>query len=307
MEANKVIEKDLLIRKINEYFSKHPKSNSVIIKTELMGLGKTSWKVTREGKKYNVLEVKTSKTRFMLEAPVGGQAPAAGSTAAALGGQQQPQQPQNTVQAKQANIQQFAQLDLATKLAQLSTGMMLNYDTAVSTLAEIVKEKSQDLVQFRRALESGINAAPLDANQKRLVGNILGILTSISNESALMSHKDHRGRPLLKEEGEPNKKKDELEAPESSHPARTSMETTGEEQESNVTALPKFRTEEAMLLTKSLTGQTIKAADIEIKPGGGILTLDLVSVENPVKLKWFNNGKVVYEFKDRPYVIKKEQ
>jgi hypothetical protein len=304
MEANKIIEKDLLIRKINEYFSKHPKSKSVIIKTELMGLGKTSWKVTREGKKYNVLEVKTSKSRFILEAPVGGQAPA--PDAAALGGGQQPQQPQNTVQAKQANIQQFAQLDLPTKLAQLSTGMMLTYDTAVNTLAQIVKDKSQDLVQFRRALESGINAAPLDANQKRLVGNILGILTSISNESGLMSHRDFKGRPLLREADEP-KKKDQPEAPEMSDPARTSMETSGEEQTSDVTALPKFRTEEQMLLTKSLTGQTIKAADIEIKPGGGVLTLDLVSVKNPVKLKWFNNGKVVYEFKDRPYLIKKEQ
>jgi hypothetical protein len=295
MEANKVIEKDLLIRKINEYFLQHPKAKSVIIKTELMGLGKTSWKVTKEGKRYNVLEVKTSKTKFILEAPVGGQAPAA----AALGAAQPQQQPQNTVQAKQANIQQFAQLDIQTKLAQLSTGMMLTYDTAVNTLSQIVKDKSQDLVQFRRALESGINAAPLDANQKRLVGNILGILTSISNEAGLMSHRDHRGRPLLKEA--------EGEAPEESSPVTASMETSGEEQTSNVTALPKFRTEEQMLLTKSLTGQTIKAADIEIKPGGGILTLDLVSVENPVKLKWFNNGKVVYDFKNRPYLIKKEQ
>jgi hypothetical protein len=305
MDAKKIIEKDLLMRKIYEYFSKHPKSKSVIIRANIMGSGKTSWKVVREGKRFNVTEVRTSKAKFFVEAPVGGQAPAQGSQPP-LG--MQNQTPKNSVQAKQANIQQFAQLDLPTKLAQLSTGMMLNYDTAINTLAQIVKEKSQDLVQFRRALESGINAAPLDANQKRLVSNILGILTSISNESTLMSSKQIKGKPLLKEEEEDSKKKDQqVEDPDASNPSETSLETGSEEdQASDSPTLPKFRSEEQMVLTKSLTGQTIKAADIDLRPEGGILSLDLVSTETPAQLKWFNNGKVVYVYKGRPYLIKKD-
>jgi hypothetical protein len=299
MEARKVIEKDLLMKKIVEYFSKSPKRKSVIIKSNL-GSGKTTWKVTKEGKVFNVVEVKTSKERFIIEAPVGGQAPSVDASAMPA---QTTQQPRNSVQARQANIQQFSQLDLPTKLAQLSTGMMLNYDTAINTLAAIVKEKSQDLVQFRRALESGINAAPLDANQKRLVGNILGILTSISNESTLMSSKQVKGAMLR--EAEDTKKKDQ--APEVSNPLDTSLETSAEDDTSIPDVLPKHRSEEQMLLTKSLTGQTIKAADIDMRPEGGILTLDLVSTESPAELKWFNNGKVVYTFKDRPYVIKKQE
>ena len=184
---------------------------------------------------------------------------------------------------------------------------MLNYDTAVNTLAQIVKDKSQDLVQFRRALESGVNAAPLDANQKRLVGNILGILTSISNESALMSSVSRKGRPMLREADEDKTKKKDQQEPKVDDPANASIETSSEDQESSPNVLPKFRTEEQMLLTKSLIGQTIKAADIDIQPGGGVLTLDLVSVSAPTQLKWFNNGKVVYNFKGRPYVIGKKQ
>lgn len=302
MEAGRVIQKELLLRKVSEYFSRNPKAESVIVHTKLMGPGKTSWKVVKEGKNFSITEVKTSKEIFIMEAPVGGQ------QAATQQGDPQAMQPKNSVQAKQANIQQFAQLDLPTKIAQLSTGMMLNYDTAVNTLAQVVKDKSQDLVQFRRALESGINAAPLDANQKRLVGNILGILTSISNESTLMSSRQIKGRPLLKEaEEEPKKKDSQEEEPEVSNPKDTSLETSSDSQESNVAMLPKFRTEEQMLLTKSLTGQTIKAADIELKPGGGVLTLDLVGVTSPVKLAWLNNGKVIYNFKGRPYVVKKEE
>lgn len=306
MEANKVIQKKLLLRKVSEYFSKNPKAESVVIHTKLMGPGNTSWKVIREGKKYNITEVKTSKEIFIMEAPVSGQVTATDSQVSSPA-----MQPRNSVQARQANVQQFAQQDIATKIAQLSSGMMLNYDTAINTLAQIVKDKSQDLVQFRRALESGINAAPLDANQKRLVGNILGILTSISNESTLMSSKQIKGKPHLKE-ADDSKKKDQPEEekpeePEVSNPGESSLETGADSQDSDVAMLPKFRTEEQMLLTKSLTGQTIKAADIELKPGGGVLTLDLVGVTSPVKLAWLNNGKVVYNFKGRPYVIKKEE
>lgn len=115
MNANETMQKSLLKKKIVEYFSLNPKTRSVIIKTDLLGKGMTSWKVVREGDRFNVTEVATTKSKFIIEAPVGGQLPAAGSQVAALG------QPQNSVQAKQANIQQFAQLDLPTKLAQMST------------------------------------------------------------------------------------------------------------------------------------------------------------------------------------------
>lgn len=44
---NSPIKRALLERKIKEYFSKHPKSKSVVIKTDL-GEGKTVWRVTKE-------------------------------------------------------------------------------------------------------------------------------------------------------------------------------------------------------------------------------------------------------------------
>jgi hypothetical protein len=40
------IKRMLLERKIKEYFAKHPKSQRVVIKTDL-GEGKTIWKVTK--------------------------------------------------------------------------------------------------------------------------------------------------------------------------------------------------------------------------------------------------------------------
>ncbi len=122
-----------------------------------------------------------------------------------------------------------------------------------------------------------------------------------------MSSRQIKGKPLLKEEESKKKDEEEPQSPEVSNPSDTSLETPSDSQDSNVEMLPKFRTEEQMILTKSLTGQTIKAADIELKPGGGVLTLDVVGVLAPVKLAWLNNGKVVYNFKGRPYLIKKEE
>lgn len=297
MNNSEIVKKDLLRRKINEYFSKNPKATSVIIKADVGGPSKTVWKVERTKTKYNITEVNTLAEKYKFEAPIGGQAPAIPPADAPV--------PQGQQQAKQTNVAQFNQLDLPTRLAQLATGMMLNYDTVISTLAMIVKDKSKDLVQLRRALESGINTASVDANQKRLLGNIMGILTSISNERGLMASKEVKGKGRLNES--PKKKLKEESETQEEPPNETSPEEIEAQDQAELELEPiaKNKSDEELLLISSLKGHAIKEADIDLNPNGGVLTLGLVGISNPVEIAWHNSGKVIFTFKGRPYTLKK--
>jgi len=67
MNAKEIVKKDLLRRKINEYFSKHPKSKSFIIRSDA-GDSMHFWKVKKEGKRYNITEVKTKTEKYIFEA-----------------------------------------------------------------------------------------------------------------------------------------------------------------------------------------------------------------------------------------------
>ena len=61
--------KNFLLRKVENYFSTNPKSNSVIVSYDVKG-DKTIWKVVKESKGFNITEVTSSKKQFLIEAPV---------------------------------------------------------------------------------------------------------------------------------------------------------------------------------------------------------------------------------------------
>lgn len=240
----------------------------------------------------NVPTTSIQKTSLKKEEPVGGQRPAVPL------GTQQTQVPQGSVQARKANTAQFSQFDLETKLSQLP--LMLNYDTAISTLSDIVKDKSQDLVRLRKVLESEVNSSPLDAEQKKLLGNLLGVLTSVANQRTQMSSKKKSGFRLKEESELDPKKKDQ--DPNVDVEEEPGLETSSEDETAEA---PINKSEEALAFSRNLKGHTIKTADIEVKPDGGLITLDLASVSTPVEIAWNKEGKVVFSFKGRPYFIKK--
>lgn len=242
-------------------------------------------------KKLPPLWKKENKKKKLKEEPVGGQAPASVGTTPTTPGQL----PQGTQQARKSNLIQFNSLDLDTKLSQLP--MMLNYDTAISVFADIVSDKAPDLVKLRKVLESEINGAPIDAAQKKSLGNLLGVLTSIANQRTQMASKSLGSKPGLKEAQ--SKKKVLREADDE----EVGLDDTADESEKQ--KLKGNESEEALAFSKSLKGQTIRNAYIEMKPDGGIVNIELVSVEAPAEIAWNNNGKVVFSFKDRPYLVRK--
>ena len=68
MSNNKdIIKVDLLRRKINEHFSRNPKSNSLIVNSSI-GDRKTYWHVSRTNdKSYKISEVNTHSRKFIIE------------------------------------------------------------------------------------------------------------------------------------------------------------------------------------------------------------------------------------------------
>lgn len=70
-------------------------------------------------------------------------------------------------------------------------------------------------------------------------------------------------------------------------------------------AMAPGKSMEQDVLEKRLGGQTIRQASIEMKSDGGALVLDLLTTSMPARIEWDNGGKIVFMFKDRPYVIRK--
>lgn len=67
MDSKNIVKKDVLFRKIQEYFSKNPKKQSAIFHSDLGE--NTYWSVKREGKSYRITEVITKRESFVVEAP----------------------------------------------------------------------------------------------------------------------------------------------------------------------------------------------------------------------------------------------
>ncbi len=67
---------------------------------------------------------------------------------------------------------------------------------------------------------------------------------------------------------------------------------------------PEKKGEEAVVSDR-LAGQTIKNASVELQPHGGSITLELVGTKIPASLSWDTSGKVVFTFKNRPYILRR--
>ncbi len=68
---------------------------------------------------------------------------------------------------------------------------------------------------------------------------------------------------------------------------------------------PELRTPADEILHTRLAGSSIRDVSFEATNNGGILSMILMNSKIPVRFEWFSNGKVVFYFKNRPYVLKK--
>lgn len=67
MNNKQIVKNRVLVRKISEYFQKHPEKDSVVLNANL-GESKLFWKAVREGhNKFKITEVNTSTSNFMFE------------------------------------------------------------------------------------------------------------------------------------------------------------------------------------------------------------------------------------------------
>jgi len=66
MDNKNIVKKDLLRRKIKEYFSKNPTAKSVIIHSGTGNL-KSTWRVVKEKNSFSVTEVNTQKEQFIIK------------------------------------------------------------------------------------------------------------------------------------------------------------------------------------------------------------------------------------------------
>lgn len=280
-----MIKKDLLRRKIQEYFTKYPKSKSVIIKTDI-GHAKTLWKVVREGKKFNVTEVNTNKNEFVFESGI--------------------------------NVVQEASVEFSNLSKAFVTAMTPPFDH--TRLSNALKTANQAIVKITDPKEKDQVGSMIGALTMLVDNTTAGGGSSITNRSSVSAGLQTSGRKIQgklvreadkkddEEEKKSPKKEPEKTATQKLDPTKepevSDIETNGNQQSDVDEPVPERKpSSEELAVAKNLTGQTIKNAHVTIKPDGGELTLDLISAAAPSVLKWSKSGKVVFYASGRPYVI----
>ncbi len=78
MTNQQLVKNKVLLNKIAEYFAKHPKKQSVVVRTTLGEGSKVYWRAIREAKnRFSITEVKTVTESFIFEVGNAGSQPAA--------------------------------------------------------------------------------------------------------------------------------------------------------------------------------------------------------------------------------------
>lgn len=293
-----VIKKYLLSRKIKEYFSKHPSAKSVVVKSDV-GNAKTLWRVVKEGNSFSVVEVNTIKEEFTLESEV----PPFVKEAASL------EYSNLSKQFVQAMTPPFdhARLSNVLRVANQAVGKVVDPKEkneigamigALTNMVDATTAGGGSKVQMQKSA----TASKLQTSSKKVAGKVI----REDDEDSKKKDKEEEDKPATKKKPEePVKATDKLE-PKADTEEEPDLETNVDAEEPQAEPPVKNPSSEEMVVGKSLSGQTIKAANIVLTPNGGELTLDLVSAAVPAKLQWSKDGKAVFHFNGRPYVLKRE-
>lgn len=304
MNKKNVVKKDLLRRKIQEYFSKNPKAKSVIVKADV-GEAKTLWKVVREGvSSFRVVEVNTKREEFMLESGI------------AVVKEASVEFSNLSRQFVQAMTPPFDHVKLASTLKAVESsigkivdpkekneaGAMLG---ALTNMVDATTAGGGSKVQMQKTSTVGARpASTLQSSGKKNPGKVVKEAESEKDSKKKDDKSDSepkKTKPKPKSEPEPTDKLDPSAEPEGDEGLESSADLE-EPQDELPTRQPSS---EEMVVSKALTGQTIKAANIQLTPEGGEFTLDLVSAAVPAKLEWSRSGKVIFHVNGRPYVLNK--
>jgi hypothetical protein len=287
MNSKEIVKKDLIRRKINEYFSKHPKAKSVIINSGIDSF-KTIWRVVKESNNFVVTEVNTKREKFILEAPipVGGQRPAPGAV------------PLSTVskpgQAMPGTIGSSETLEL------VKSGMLKVTSSVIEKLfAPLLIPKDPTAKRQIKLTWDILNKA---TNKDQASASFLAMMQNLMNTpSWLAASKKNNGTKLQ----EVDKETSIEDMPQDEDQPTDAI---GLDQAKKVEPVEKSveKSQEEMVMQKSLEGKPIEQVSLEHRKDGVDLIIKTVGVDIPSKFSFFKDGKIIFHHKDRPYIIKRQ-
>lgn len=322
--VEKFIRKNALKTKIESHFKKHPKSKTLLV-TSSVGGNKVLWKVQREGKKYKITEVTSTKSEYVLEAPMGapGSPGALGGGPAPVASPAQPGQ-MGVKQAQGQNLNAFKSQDLSGQMSMLQSGVVpVTGQTLSAVFMHLIDKQALNMVPEIRKLFSTLGPRATDPHSKQILGSFNGVLTLLGDQGkgmgglgGLVAHNAKKGkvvREATRDEMNPQPQLEPKMPQLAKNPPsddevddEVGLENEPEAEETPEKQEPvRQKSEEEFALQKNLTGQTIRNANVELDANGGSLTLDLVNTKIPAELKWSNTGEVTFNFKDRPYTIRR--
>jgi hypothetical protein len=292
MESRDLVKKDLLRRKIQEHFGKHPESKSVIVKADV-GDVKTIWRVQREGRSFSVVEVNTNREQFVISEAVG-----------------TPEQ----------------------LFGQFSTAVMQGGFNPNPQQTQMISNAFNSLPQgpFRKAAEEMIKGAGLQSKVRTTAqsGQQMGGLGRASTTSTLSMGAAPKGTGLAEtDEEKPKSKKLDLDKPKKlkepekpssdkplgAEPAATpdAMEPSKDvpSAETDVDVAPDAepspegdmaepvptKTGEEKQLQSLIQNKPVQNIEVSSESNKGTIVLTLGGLKNPLEIDFFNNGKVTYK------------
>lgn len=378
MSITNLVKKDLLRRKINEYFSKNPESKSVVVEFTI-NKKKTIWRAVKEEKQIVIAEVNTKTDKFIFEvdaSPIiepGGDDSSADQTLVRgkPGERSGRASPTTAGRASTDTLRGPTGTQVVSSPRATGPKTPSPADSTLSPLPEpmsdpgggISPQTQADIGQFMkgtqsvisrggwnpaemdnefsktlqqtRSLEKTIEKMPQDAFQQTF--NWMGVnrpedITSDPGKVAQAKDFLSQHNPIVKDlYGETKKRSYKFVLKEAEITSKNKKKAGGEDTQPGLKEPPQGSkppetpevpemefgpldgnmslspiTQESVIVKNSLQGQTIQTAGVEVDNEGGTLEIFLVGSDIPAKLTWKNhNGKVVYSYKDIPYILHK--
>lgn len=322
-----ILKKDLLRRKIQEHFSKHPKAKSVIV---VAGVdpNKTVWKVDRIKKGFNIVEVNTQREHFIFEAVPGTLAPGASMP---LGGP--PTGGQSPEFRQIIGIISPVMGNLGTSQAEAAKARE-QVNSLIGKLRN-PREKAQaaGFLSFLSTIGTGMASAPPTAP----IGQAPGGVPTPSGKSGLSSGKHTKGKKIHEKEEKSKKPEKEEERPKKKYefepkekdepkknfkpsvppvvdPPEAGIETGADEtpsapspemgQQPEAPPEEKPKTGEEAQLKQIVAAKPIKNLEVFGDEKGSHIILTLGGLKNPIQFNFSRDGKITYKLGELSRVLK---
>jgi hypothetical protein len=295
------VKMELLRRKINEHFSKKPKSKILIVKANL-GESNLAWKVTRSKKGIHIVEVNTKRKEYLMEAPGGPITPGGtmGVGGKPVGGQAPASQTQVPGQMSSKLLSDPFYLDL---IAQPSAEKMA--EVLVKNLAKVSEPLLK--VVFASLMRESPNLGKLLSDRRvvQMMGKIGSQLQASYDPSLREAPEEEKPEDKEKEKSNKEPKPLDKEPEPKEDPGLETAVDNSAESDVQPELDPQMKSPAQTQLTNRVKGQVVKDMIVDSSQDGLNVSIDFATMSNNLDIEYRkSDGHTTWKLGELSDVIK---